>query len=538
MRKIITSLFVAIFITQFMIVGLDGLNEESSMIVDDHDEKVQFTARQSNTNGCNFTNSADGLGGPVWQNGTSYALHSIVEWPAHSGQFYQTTVHNTTTEIGTPLSDWIGPCTCAEIAEASNIVWNTNQSYNPWQIVIHNGTYWIAQDAGAPDGEEPGAEEPTSSGISGNFYTYWAPCASNRLCSSFNGQGGLVWNSTQSYLVNDTVEWPANSGQFWQNTASDGLTAEPAPDGKWIGPCSCKDIWLANTTSPVWDSNTVYDSGMIVEFPGNSGDIWIAISPSTTAGVDPTYPWADGNEWTLCSSDSSSNGGPCSSDVVGVWTNGTNVTSGEVYEYPANSGVLYVVNPGSPFWSVSAPDIDMDVWTPCDNTPPAGDPCDSPVVVGVWVSGTNVTSGEVYEYPANSGILYQVNTGGPFMTVSAPDIDLDVWSQIDCPCLETWEANGEPVWDNATLNYSGNYVVEWPAGSGLLYISEGGGLTSAGEPGIDQGHWIPCFDLTPEPEVIDEPEEAEGWLPSVGVFGTIVAITMSVFMFSRRHQNL
>ena len=181
----------------------------------------------------------------------------------------------------------------------------------------------------------------------------------------------------------------------------------------------------------------------------------------------------------------------------------------------------------------------MDVWTPCDNTPPASNPCAGLSVVGVWSSSIqNVTTGDVYEYPANSGILYQVNTGGPFMTVSAPDIDLDVWSQIDCPCLETWEANGEPVWDNATLNYSGNYVVEWPAGSGLLYISEGGGLTSAGEPGIDQGHWIPCFDLTPDPEVIDEPEEAEGWLPSVGVFGTIVAITMSVFMFSRRHQNL
>ena len=36
-------------------------------------------------------------------------------------------------------------------------------------------------------------------------------------------------------------------------------------------------------------------------------------------------------------------------------------------------------------------------------------------------------------------------------------------------------------------------MVEWPANSGNLYISEAGGLTNqAGEPGVDVGHWMLC----------------------------------------------
>jgi hypothetical protein len=284
-----------------------------------------------------------------------------------------------------------------------------------------------------------------------------------------------------------------------------------------------------------------------VEWPAGSLDLWIAIAPSTTAGVDPTYAWADGNEWKLCSSDNSTDGGPCA-DLYLIWDSSMqNVTSGEIYEY---LGLLYQVNPGGPFSSVSAPDIDLDVWSPidcpcketwdangqpvwdisntywldevvewpagsgalwiaidnqfnsepslnaldwkpCEETPSDGGPCAGLDVVGVWDATMSVSSGEIYEYPANSGIFYQVNPGGPFSSVSAPYMDLDVWSPIDCPCEKTWINNGQPVWDSGIYYYSGNYVVEWPANSGILYISEGGGLTGAGEPGVDT-HWFPC----------------------------------------------
>ncbi|MDP7043918.1 MAG: hypothetical protein QF807_07895, partial [Candidatus Thalassarchaeaceae archaeon] len=317
-----------------------------------------------------------------------------------------------------------------------------------------------------------------------------------------------------------------------------------------IGPCSCQDIW-AESTSLVWDSNSTYDAGMMVEFPSGSGDIWMAIAPSTTMGVDPTYAWADGNEWELCSS-GEPDGSPCAGlTVVGVWNSSMNVTSGEIYEYPANSGTLYQVNPGSPFWSVNAPDIDLDVWSPiacpCEETWNAtgqpvwdssstyqihsvvewpagsmdlwmayaiqgvgeepgvdaewrlcheGSPCAGLTVVGVWDTTMNVTSGEIYEYPANSHNLYQVNPGSPFWSVSAPDVDMDVWSPIDCPCNETWDANGQPIWD-ATVDYPGFYVVEWPAGSGTLYIPlESSGVSSGTEPGVDT-HWVLCESTSP-----------------------------------------
>ena len=181
--------------------------------------------------------------------------------------------------------------------------------------------------------------------------------------------------------------------------------------------------------------------------------------------------------------------------MVGVWASGTNVTSGEVYEYPANSGVLYVVNPGSPFWSVSAPDIDLDVWSPCDvNSPVLGGPCNGSDSAGVWNSTSVPVIGDVYEYPANSGMFYEIifDHEGDISTPTGPGNE-EFWSPIDCTCEELWVANGEPVWD-ATVDYPGNYVVAWPSGSNNLYVPlEPSGVMSGAEPGIDI-HWIHCVD--------------------------------------------
>ena len=99
-----------------------------------------------------------------------------------------------------------------------------------------------------------------------------------------------------------------------------------------------------------------------------------------------------------------------------------------------------------------------------------------------------------------------------------------------CPCKPTWVANGQPVWDDTITFYPGNYVVEWPAGSGALYISEGGGLTGSVEPGTD-GHWIPCEG---NPEVEAEEEEAEeDSIPSIGVALTLLGILSAAGFISR-----
>ena len=591
MRKVITNMLFAILIAQFMMAGIvDFKSSEKDDLESISTQTSETSGRQAPHIPCA---QFDGMGGPVWENDDPYSTLDIVEYPPGTGNYYIlsepniTAMNTTMSPVETNAADlWSGPCTCADIATGGVPTWDFNHSYyDPWQIVSWNSTYWIAQELGALMSEEPGNE-----GASGSPQDFWKPCSDRSPCSEFDGHGGPVWDSTASYAMNDTVEWPANSGQFWMSTTS-GPTGEPASNGKWIGPCSCQDIWAAST-SVVWDSNSTYDAGMMVEFPSGSGDIWMAIAPSTTMGVDPTYAWADGNEWELCSSDTD-DGGPCAGlTVVGVWDSSINVTSGEIYEYPANSGMLYEVNPGGPFWSVNAPDIDLDVWSPidcpcnetwaangqpvwdssivnyagnyvvewpagsgtlyisegggltgagepgidghwmpCEEDSSDGGPCAGLTVVGVWDSSINVTSGEIYEYPANSGTLYQINPGSPFSSVSAPDIDLDVWSPIVCPCKETWDANGQPVWDSANSGYPGNYVVEWPAGSGTLYISEGGGLTSgAGEPGVD-GHWAPCVEETP---IADE-EKISG-IPSIGIFGTMAATSMGLFIANRRRQ--
>ena len=711
MRNTVCWLIIAILTLQVSLSGLETSNDNDFELDESDGEVTNFAGRQAQVNGssgmngnsnadsdCNLTNwanSADGLGGPVWQNGSSYTINSIVEWPANSGHFYQTNMNNTIADIN--HDDWLGPCTCAEVGEAGGVVWDSTMSYSPWQIVEHNGTYWIAQDAGALVEEEPGNE-----GASGSASDFWVPCTnegpcasilniptpvwenstlvtqgevyqypansglyytvvgvgmsnqtvgapgldfdawgnpldcdckeiwadtgssswdasigyvqgsvveypagtnnlyqalqdvlangydptvaqewelcvtgdqpSSNPCEEFNGYGGMNWDNMTLVSAGEIYQFPAGSGQFYSVSPgiSNQTVGEPGYDlDAWSEKyCECKDIWMT-AGSPVWNSSTVYSAGMMVEYPIGTGDIWMALVSQTTTGVTPDQPFADGNQWELCGGEGSSEITPCAGlTIVGVWDSSMNVTSGEIYEY---SGMYYQVNPGSPFWSVNAPDLDMDVWSPiecpcketwvannqpvwdgtvaylqndvvewpagtghlymaegaaswvgsgmgtqtpepttddywipCDNytTMPSSNTCAGLDVLGVWDSSLTVSSGEIYEYPANSETYYQVNQGSPFTNVNAPDVDMDVWSPIDCPCKETWVANNQPVWD-ASVEYPGNYVVEWPAGTGNLYIPlEPTGVGAGAEPGIDI-HWVLCDGEGPSPGPCD-----------------------------------
>jgi hypothetical protein len=341
-----------------------------------------------------------------------------------------------------------------------------------------------------------------------------------------------------------------------------------------------------NNGEPVWAANTSYSGSDVVEWPAGSGHLYVTADP-TGISASGGEPGVD-THWFLCSeSDEPANGTPCAGlNIVGVWDSSTNVTSGEIYEYPVNSGTYYQVNAGGPFWSVSAPDIDMDVWSPIDcpcketwsangepawvaNTAypgnyvvehPAGSgnlyipleslgvstgagepgvdthwvlcngnganpgPCEGITTSGVWNSTTMVSVGDIYEYPVASGMYYQVtqvDPNGMVSTAPGDDQDYEFWTPYICPCKTIWVANGQPVWDDTISFYSGNYVVEWPANSGMLYLSEAGGITGAGEPGID-GHWIPCDG---NPEVEPEPIEIDtDSLPSLSVALTLLGI--------------
>ena len=835
MRNLIIWIIIAALATQVTVNTIDLSDQSIEPNFVDDQESLQTSARDShqmagsddgdNPN-CNFTNMANGLGGPVWTNGTDANVGDIYEYPANSGHFWQSTTSGPTAQ---PESSgkWIGPCSCEEIAEESEIHWNANTAYDPWQILEYNAGIWIVQDAGTTAGDVP--EEGTDIWVlcatscfsivnvstmvwetsslvtegeiyeypanSGHYYTVvgvgiynqtvgepgqdldawgepldcscrdiwvdsgeplwdstveylqnavvewpagsnnlyisydhgtgiepgsangsylWRNCngeePSGSLCADFDGNGGIPWDAMIAVSEGQIFEYPAGSGEFYQVSVgiNNQIVGAPGVDGDaWSEKhCTCKDIWM-EASSPAWDSNTVYNVGAIVEYPTGSNALWMAVVNQTTTGVTPDQPFADGNQWELCGPEDNTTTGPCGGmdsvgpwysnarvstgeiyeypagsqtyyevviqgyvdqevlsptvdldvwaevdcpceeiwmnagepvwdnstvyylndvvewppgsnqlwialdsqfsgaepssadlswescgdsdtpsggpcaglNVVGVWSSGTNVTSGDVYEYPAGSHTYYVVNPGSPFWSVSAPDIDMDVWSPIvcpckdtwvangqpvwdisvmywldevvewpagsdtlwiaiDNTSnaepsltsdswkhcpgtnmPYSNPCAGLDVIGVWTSSTVVASGEIYEYPLGSQNYYQVNQGGPFTNVNAPDVDMDVWSPIDCPCKETWAANGQPVWVAGTA-YPGDYVVEHPAGSGNLYIplESGGVTTGAGEPGVDI-HWVLCNGNGPSPgpcEGLDVPVWDNTTTPVVG----------------------
>ena len=539
---------------------MDHTHEEMNFESEVSEDVSQTSSRQSssmqgNENevnpNCNFTNMAAGMGGPVWESTGSYNMHDIVEWPANSGHFWQTTTAGPTGEPS-EAGKWIGPCSCEEIAEASGITWDSTSAYDPWQILEYNGGIWFVQDAGTTAGDIP--QEGSD---------IWTLCEDS--CASLVGVSTPVWETSTLVSQGDVYEYPANSGHYYAIVGV-GMTNQtvgaPGEDlDAWGDPldCDCKEIW-EDSGEPVWDSQITYAVNAAVEHPSGSGDIWIAIAPSTTAGVEPGEPWADGNQWELCESGGMTTGGPCGGmDFVGVWDNLSRVSTGEIYEYPAGSQNYYeVIIQGYVDQEVSSPTIDLDVWAevdcPCQETwetngepvwdssvtyspnfvvewpagsmmlyiaspspgpgdepgvdpewelcsssdEPSGGPCDD-LDVPVWDNTTTPVVGDIYEYPANSDTFYEIifvhddPNGGPGYINFPEDNGADeFWKPYNCPCKDTWVANGEPVWVSGTA-YPGNYVVEHPANSGNLYIPlESGGVSvGGGEPGIDI-HWVLC----------------------------------------------
>ena len=604
MRKLSCWAIIAVLTIHMSIYSMDNTNNEIDFDVQEIDDISQTSGRDShqmssnqsgNNPNCNFTNMADGMGGPVWDSSAVYNMYDIVEWPANSGQFWQ----NTTAGSSEPTanSKWIGPCDCAEISEISGIVWDANTAYNPWQIVDHNGSIWIAQDAGANPGQEP---------VVGT--DLWVMCEDSTPCDELIGMANIaVWSTTTLVSEGEIYQYPANSEHFYM--------VAPFIDNQTVGApgvdldawdqehCDCKDIW-EDSGEPVWDSSTTYSVNSVVEHPSGTGDLWIAITPSTTAGVEPGQPWADGNQWELCGPEDNTSGGPCAGlDAVGVWNNSITPVIGDIYEFPANSGKYWeiifdhngtITDPesngaeefwapvdcpcketwvanGEPVWvsgtaypgnyvvehpansgnlyiplesggvSVGAGEPGVDKhWVLCEGQEPNSGPCDE-LDYPVWNQTTVADVGDVYEYPANSGSYYQVtytDAGGVITTKPGDDQDYEFWKPYSCPCKDTWVANGQPVWDSTITNYAGNYVVEWPAGSGNLYISEGGGLSNSVEPGTD-GHWIPCEgNQDVEDEATPDKEKSEeDSIPSIGAFATLLGIIAASAFVRREHGS-
>ena len=495
------------------------------------------------------------MGGPVWDSTGSYNLHDIVEWPADSGHFWQTTTAGPTDEPSS-IGKWVGPCSCEEIASSSGIMWNSTSAYNAWQILEYNGGIWFVEDAGTSAGDIP--QEGTD---------IWTLCKDS--CASLVNLSTLVWENSTLVNEGEVYEYPANSGHYYAVVGigiSNQTVGAPGVDSDvWGSPldCDCKEIW-EDSGQPHWDSTVHYMQNAVVEWPAGSGTLYISFDHGV--GIEPGS--ANGSYlWNLCYG-SEPSGSPCDEfDGIGgkAWMNTTYVSAGEIYEYPDNSGMFYMVSPGINAQIVGAPGVDFDAWSekactckdiwdsggqlvwdsssvyaigmivehpansatfwmavmpsttagvepgepwadgnewelcgPTDT--PSSSPCAGLEVVGVWDNSNNPVIGDIYEFPANSGDYWQIifdhegNISDPVSNGAE-----EFWVSVDCPCKETWVANGQPVWVAGTA-YPGNYVVEHPAGSGNLYIPlESGGVSvGGGEPGIDI-HWVLCDGQGPSP---------------------------------------
>ena len=360
MRKLSCWLIIAVLTIHMSVYSMDYTNDTIDLSTSEIDEVSQTSGRdshqmqgnQSTSHSCNFTGNADGMGGPVWDSSAQYNLHDIVEYPANSGHFWQSTTAGPTAAPNS-TGKWIGPCSCEEIAESSGIVWNSTVAYNPWQIVEYNGAIWFVQDAGTNAGDMPqdGSD-------------LWVLCEDS--CASLVNVSTPVWENSTLVTEGEVYEYPANSGHYYTVVGvgmSSQIVGEPGVDlDAWGEPldCDCKEIWI-DSGEPIWDSNAYYMQNAVVEWPAGSNNLYISFDHGNIEPGSANSSYL----WTQCTGDEPSSN-PCEEyNGMGgkTWMNTSTVSSGQIYQYPANSGMFYMVSPGISNQMVGAPGVDLDAWS-------------------------------------------------------------------------------------------------------------------------------------------------------------------------------
>ena len=329
MRKLSCWLIIAVLTIHMSVYSMDYTNDEIDFETQESDDVSQASGRQSSgmqgnqssSNPCNFTGMEDGLGGPLWDSSAQYNLHDIVEWPAGSGHFWQSTTAGPTSEPNA-TGKWIGPCSCEEIADATGFVWDSTLAYNPWQIVEYNGAIWFAQDAGTNAGDVPQSGSDL-----------WVMCEDS--CASIVNMSTPVWENSTLVTQGEVYEYPANSGHFY-TVVGVGMSSQtvgaPGVDlDAWGEPldCDCKEIW-ADSGQPVWDSSANYMQNAVVEWPAGSNTLYISYDHGNVEPGSANSSYL----WTPCNGDQPSTN-PCEEyDGHGgmPWDANTLVSAGEVYE--------------------------------------------------------------------------------------------------------------------------------------------------------------------------------------------------------------
>ena len=346
-----------------------------------------------------------------------------------------------------------------------------------------------------------------------------SPTGDISLCGFGTNYGGLISSHSNPQFDNQWDNIPTWLGNIWiVQISSNGeleWTASAGGQGSQ-GVSKPRDCALDSDNVP-------YVAGHM------DGEVMFDIMQSDSSGMANDDGTADAVVGKLWPSNITMPPAPCAnfnSTVGPLWEDNSSdpVFTGQIYEYPENSGTYWQVildaqsapNPGSSpdiwgepctcyeIWSAIAPPQVWDPtvaystntiveypqgslelwiadytavgespttssfqnrWNPCEGTECAAY---NGMTGPVWNVSTLVTGGEIYEYPSNSGDHWLVlGPAGPTQSASAPGTNPDIWA-ASCNCSEIWSFGGQQVWD-ANQVYAQHELVESPVGSGDLW---------------------------------------------------------------------
>ncbi|MCS5526617.1 MAG: hypothetical protein NZ774_02025 [Candidatus Poseidoniales archaeon] len=326
----------------------------------------------------------------------------------------------------------------------------------------------------------------------------------NLISTHSNPQFDNQWDNTPTWLANIWIVKFSSNGELGWVVSSGGQGSQ--------GESKPRDCALDS-------DNTPYVTGWM------DGDVMFDIMQSDSSGMANDDGTVDAIVGKLWPNTTTLPPAPCTSfnSTAGpLWEDNSSnpVSTGEIYEFPANSGTYWQViqdsqltpNPGmSPdiwsdpctcfeIWSAMTPPLvwdssttyptntiveypqgsyelwiadyswagvtppttnNLSKWIPCEGTRCA---TLNGMVGPVWDASTSVLGGEIYEYPANSGDFWQALVTPSSSTSSlSPPTNPDVWAP-SCNCTEIWTFGGQQVWDVNQV-YTQYELVESPPGS-------------------------------------------------------------------------
>lgn len=307
-------------------------------------------------------------------------------------------------------------------------------------------------------------------------------------CHEFNGSIGPVWETgvIGTITQGEIYEFPDNSGIYWQVVLGQTNSNVPDPGTNpdiWSPACTCYEIWAASPNPLVWDSSTSYSLYQIVEHPAGSTELWQAVDNSLNEIPDDPNNW---RYWERCA------GTECASfngQTGPVWDDTTlnTIFTGEIYEFPANSGYYWMALQDVSTNADPGPN-QPDIWSPRCN-------CSQIWQFGgqqIWDANQPYTQHEIVESPAGSGDYWSLTVANSLGGAS-PEFSLD-WNGCGdtmTPCEEAANDNNNwPMWTVTGAPYGVGDVVSY---ENQFYISiRPINTIEPGDIGVAVLAWVEC----------------------------------------------